>query len=108
LSISRLTSLHPYGLSECDTVIVSISVARLPSFQLPVAQIFPWQQFKKALEQNSQSGRSGKTLLKFSWYNNFTGEVLIKMLNAPIFTPPAPEETATLGEIIALRGKGCS
>jgi len=37
-----------------------------PSFQLPVAQIFPWRQFKKALEQNSQSGRSGKTLLKFS------------------------------------------
>ncbi|HEY8967774.1 MAG TPA: hypothetical protein VIM64_01745, partial [Puia sp.] len=37
-----------------------------PSFQLHVAQIFPWQQFKKALEQNSQSGRSGKTLLKFS------------------------------------------
>jgi NADPH:quinone reductase-like Zn-dependent oxidoreductase len=37
-----------------------------PSFQLPVTETFPWQQFKKALQQNNQSGRSGKTLLKFS------------------------------------------
>jgi NADPH:quinone reductase-like Zn-dependent oxidoreductase len=36
------------------------------SFQLPVAEIFPWQQFKKALEHNSLSGRGGKVLLQFS------------------------------------------
>jgi len=37
-----------------------------PSFQLPVAQTFSWRDFRKALEQNSQSGRPGKILLKFS------------------------------------------
>jgi NADPH:quinone reductase-like Zn-dependent oxidoreductase len=37
-----------------------------PSFQLPVTETFPWREFGKALEQNSRSGRSGKTLLKFS------------------------------------------
>jgi len=36
------------------------------SFQLPVAETFPWRQFKNALQQNNQSGRPGKTLLKFS------------------------------------------
>lgn len=36
------------------------------SFQLPVIQVFPWREFGNALKQNSQSGRSGKTLLRFS------------------------------------------
>jgi NADPH:quinone reductase len=36
-----------------------------PSFQLPVAQAFPWREFSKALRQNNQSGRLGKIVLNF-------------------------------------------
>jgi NADPH:quinone reductase-like Zn-dependent oxidoreductase len=48
-----------------DMIAQLTSIIGGPSFQLPAA-IFPWQQFRDALERNNQAGRTGKVLLKFS------------------------------------------
>jgi len=51
---------------RADMIQQLTTIIGQPSFQLPVTQTFPWHEFGKAMRQNSQNGRSGKTLLKFS------------------------------------------